>query len=180
MKLKQIILFCSIGLLITNNAFAFVNCQSKYDSDKRSLPSKRGNCSVCHINPAGGGPQNEFGIAFKQNGFMLTDELVAKFPNLFQKPIPSSGGNQVQQPSPRIKRIKPNKVKINVQSMVSITGKNFVSGAKAFIDGSEVLTTFKSNVKLVIDFILNTVGIHEIKVQNPDGQESEAVKIKAK
>ena len=193
MLLRKIIFLFLIGCLTVNSSFAFVNCQSKYDSDKRSLPSKRGSCGVCHINPTGGGPQNEFGVAFKNAGFMLTDELVAKFPNLFQKsqdePIFPSGGSTSTSSSssgedkaaaPLIKRVTPKIVKVNVQSMLLIMGKNFMDGTKTIIDNNEVLTTFKSNVLLVIDFILNTVGAHELKVKNPDEQESNAVKIKGK
>ena len=192
MRLKEIFLVLCLSTLFVSNAFAFQNCQSKYDSDKRSLPSIRGMCNVCHISPNGGGPTNEFGMAFEQAGFMISDSLVAKFPNLFQKPseepspspnagsTTSSSSSSGQEVTPVIKRIKPKAVKINVQSMASVLGKNFTDGAKAFIDGSEVITTFKSKAKLVIDFVLSTVGIHEIKVQNPDGQESNAANITGK
>ena len=193
MILRKIVFVFLISCLTINNSFAFVNCQSKYDSDKRSLPSKRGSCGVCHINPTGGGPQNEFGVAFKNAGFMLTDELVAKFPNLFQKPqaeptppaggstsTSSSGSGEDKAAAPLIKRVKPKIVKVNVQSMLSIMGKNFVDGTKAFIDNNEVVTTFKSNILLLIDLVLNTMGTHELKVKNPDEQESNAVKIKGK
>ena len=185
MKLKAFIL----GLIILfsgNNVFAFINCQSKYDSDKRSLPSLRGSCGVCHINPNGSGPQNAFGTAFKQAGFKITDELVAQFPNLFKKPDttpPSSNqtsSGAVAASSPVIKRIKPKSFKINLQTMASIMGQNFVDGSKAFIDNNEVLTTFKSKVLLLIDFVLNNSGVHEVKVKNPDEQDSNVVKIMAK
>lgn len=188
MKLKEIILVLLALMLSTNNVLAFQNCQLKYDSDKRSLPSKRGQCSICHINPSGSGPQNEFGLAFKNAGFKITDELVTKFPNLFQKPeqepLPSvntsSSSGSLEAPKPTIKRIKPTKVKVNVQSMISIMGKNFTLGSKAFIDNNEVLTTFKSSVLLIADFILNTLGLHEVKVKNSDGGESNTVKLKTK
>lgn len=172
MKLKQIVLFFLIWLLTTNYAHAFQNCQLKYDNDKRSLPSLRGNCGICHINPAGGGARTAFGQAFADAGFKITDDLVIRFPDLFQK---QSGTGP-----PVIKRIKPSSVKANVQFMISIMGKNFIDGSKAIIDNNEVLTTFKSKFMLIADFILNTVGVHELKVKNPDGQESNTVNIKAK
>ncbi len=182
MKLKQIILLLSLLFIFSHNsAVAFQNCQFKYDNDKRSLPTLRGMCNICHLNTNGSGPENEFGAAFKTAGFNITDDLVAKFPNLFQKPTSnnsSSSGDIVQKPI--IKRIKPNKVKTNVQTMISIMGKNFVDGAKTFIDDNEVITTFKSNAKLIADFILTTVGPHSVKVQNPDEQESNVVKVKAR
>ena len=189
MKLKSIIIVCLVSILCINEAFAFVNCQPKYDNDKRSLPSLRGKCSVCHINPNGSGPENAFGTAFKDAGFKITDELVAQFPNLFKKPdteptLPpssdqTSSGTQAASP-PVIKRIKPSIVKTNLQAMASIMGQNFVSGSKAFIDNNEVLTTFKSKVLLLIDFVLSSTGVHEVKVKNPDSQESNTVKLMAK
>lgn len=190
MKLKEIIFVFLVQILLIQSAFAFPNCQAKYDSDKRSLPSKHGQCSVCHINPSGGGPTNEFGKAFASAGFMITDALVASFPNLFQKTnedqnpsgsagVSSSSGS-AQLPAPFIKRIKPNKFKVNMQSMAQIMGQNFVNGTKALIDNNEVMTTFKSKAMLVIDFVLSSVGSHDLKVKNPDGQESSPVKIKVK
>ena len=175
------LLFCS---MLSANAFS--NCQVKYDEDKRSLPSLRGMCNVCHLSESGSSPRNEFGSAFANAGFMITDDLVAKFPNLFQKPQgdnsipPSTGGVSEQQSSPMIKRVKPNKFKIDVQSMISIIGQNFVNGAKAFIDTNEVLTTFKSKALLIANFVLNSAGVHELKVKNPDGQESNIVKVKSR
>ena len=186
MKLKQItfaffLLFLISGL---NNTHAFSNCQVKYDSDKRSIPALRGMCNVCHLNPNGSGPENEFGTAFKNTGFKITDDLVAKFPDLFQKqasiPLAGSTSSSGETPKPVIKRINPAKVKTNVQTMISIMGKNFANGAKTFVDNNEAVTTFKSNVLLFADFILNTVGAHEVKVQNPDEQESNTVKVKGK
>ena len=195
MKLNQIISFF-LALIITfstlSYAYAFSNCQVKYDSDKRSIPALRGMCNVCHLSPNGAGPQNEFGAAFKSAGFKITDELVAKFPDFFQKQAPSNNPSPSTTPPPAatsssgetlkpiIKRINPNKVKANVQTMISIMGKNFVNGAKTFVDSNEVITTFKSNVLLIANFILSTVGTHDVKVQNPDGQESNTVKVRVK
>ena len=174
MLLSKVILVLLCILLFANNAFAFSNCQSKYDSDKRSLQSLRGNCSICHLNnPSGGGPRTEFGNAFAEAGFKITDALVAQFPNLFQK-------SQDASTEPVIRRVKPKSVKTNVQTMLSVMGQNFVTGSKAFIDNNEVLTTFKSNMLLIIDFVLDTVGLHNLKVENPDGQKSNTVKVKAK
>ena len=175
MLVRQLILVFFSILLSINHVLAFSNCQIKYDSDKRSLPSKRGDCSICHLNnPNGGGPRTEFGNAFANAGFKITDALVAQFPNLFQKPAATGT------PAPQIRKINPKSVKVNVQSMISIMGKNFAEGVKAFIDENEVVTTFKSNMLLIVDFVLDTLGLHDLKVENSDGQESNTVKVKAK
>ena len=173
MVLNRVCLVLLCILLFADNVFAFSNCQTKYDGDKRSLPEFRGMCNLCHLSPSGGGPQNEFGRAFANAGFKITDELVAGFPQFFQKPKPEIT-------APIIRKIKPKKVKINVQSTISIMGKNFVQDTKAFIDNNEVLTTFKTNMLLFANFVLSTAGIHKLKVKNPDEQESNIVKINVK
>ena len=179
MIFKKLLIVCLCILLSTNNVFAFQNCQLKYDNDKRSLPSLRGNCSICHLNnPNGGGPRTEFGNAFAEAGFKITDEIVSKFPNLFQKP--QSNESPSSSPAPHIGKIKPKAVKVNAQSMISIIGKNFTEGTKAFIGNNQVLTTFKSNMLLIIDFVLDTLGLHDLKVENPDEQGSNTKKVKAR
>ncbi|PYV19825.1 MAG: hypothetical protein DMG07_01025 [Acidobacteria bacterium] len=40
-------------------------------------------CGVCHENPQGGGPRNDFGSAFANAGRRFTPELRAKFPDRF-------------------------------------------------------------------------------------------------
>lgn len=176
--LKQFISAFLLFALTISSAFAFVNCQWTYDNDKRSLPSKRGNCAVCHVDTAGRGPQNEFGKAFLKAGKKITNELVAQFPDLF---IQSEGGSTGPTPkAPLVKRVKPKKVRVNTQSRLKVKGKNFVSDSIALIDENEVLTTFKSNMLLILDVVLDKLGVHTLKVRNPDEQESNTVKVKAK
>ncbi len=182
MQKIKLLLFFLIFLLTINAGYAFSNCQFKYDSDKRSLPELRGMCNVCHFSPNGAGPQNEFGRAFKGAGFKITDQLVKQFPEFFKQPEDNSQNSPgTEEPlSPSITRIKPPKVKIGSMIALKIQGKNFIEGAKALIDNNETLTTFKSNILLIVNFVFNAAGIHEIKVQNPDGSESNTVKIKVK
>lgn len=178
MKFKKFIFCFLVSLLLTlsyNNSFAFVNCQGKYDSDKRALPSLKGNCGVCHINPSGSGPQNEFGMAFKAAGFMITDELVAQFPTLFKQADETS-----ESALPFINRIKPKTFVVGKETVIMIKGKNFVEGVKAFIDNNEVITNFKSSMLLIVNFLFDVVGTHELKVQNPDSTESNTVNLKVK
>lgn len=177
-------LFLLVLLLNQLSVLAHPEYLAIYASDKRSLPSLRDKCSVCHISSAGGGPRNQFGIAFQAAGFMITDSLVQRFPDRFKQDASSSGGTSDNSSgsnlAPSVKRVKPVSFMINVQSMLTIIGKDFVSGSKALIDNKEADTTFKSGIKLIVNFILNTAGAHEVKVRNPDGQESKSVKIKAK
>ena len=173
MQYKRIILVLLVYLLTIDKSYAFINCQGKYDSDSRALSSLKGSCGVCHINPSGSGPQNEFGKAFKAAGFMITDDLVTQFPQLFKKPISSSGSD-----SPFINRVKPKSINLNKETTIKVKGKNFADGVKTFIDKNEIATTFKSNMLLIVNFIFDTVGLHELKVQNPSGNESNVVNVK--
>ena len=49
------------------------------------------NCSICHDNPAGGGPRNEFGQAFEAGGYQITPLLRASWPSRFEVPTIESG-----------------------------------------------------------------------------------------
>jgi hypothetical protein len=64
-----------------------VNARPEYlklfAADPASRPDLRNKCSVCHINPAGGGPRNEFGKAFTNAGFEITPALRTQFPDYF-------------------------------------------------------------------------------------------------
>ena len=184
MQKIKLLLFFLIFLLTINAVYAFSNCQFKYDSDKRSLPELRGMCNVCHLNPNGSGPQNEFGRAFKAAGFKITDQLVKQFPEFFKQvennvENSSSSSGSIEQLTPSITRIKPSRIKVGSMTALRIQGRNFIEGAKALIDNDETLTTFKSNILLIVNFVFNTTGQHEIKVQNPDGSESNVVKVNA-
>lgn len=54
-----------------------------FAADPLSRPELRSSCGVCHINPQGGGPRNEFGAAFAAAGRKITPELREKFPDRF-------------------------------------------------------------------------------------------------
>lgn len=54
-----------------------------FANDPRSRPELRNQCSVCHVNPAGGGPRNDFGKAFAQAGLRITPQLRQQFPENF-------------------------------------------------------------------------------------------------
>lgn len=54
-----------------------------FAADPFSRPELRSKCSVCHVNPQGGGARNEFGKAFVNAGFQITPELRRQFPDRF-------------------------------------------------------------------------------------------------
>jgi len=54
----------------------------RYAADPFSKPELR-KCALCHINPEGGGPRNDFGKAFAAAGLEFTPELRKKFPENF-------------------------------------------------------------------------------------------------
>lgn len=54
-----------------------------YAGDQYARPEMRTKCAVCHLNPAGGGPRNDFGKAFQAAGMAITPQLRRQFPDLF-------------------------------------------------------------------------------------------------
>ena len=54
-----------------------------YAADPFSKPELRSQCSVCHVDPAGGSERNAFGKAFLEAGLKITPALRQKFPDRF-------------------------------------------------------------------------------------------------
>jgi hypothetical protein len=54
-----------------------------YEADPFRRPDLAG-CALCHVNPAGGGPRNEFGSAFGEANHRITPLLRATFANNFK------------------------------------------------------------------------------------------------
>lgn len=71
------------GLLAVRTVQARPEYLKIFAADKLSRPELRSKCSVCHINPAGGGERNAFGKAFAAAGFEITPELRKRFPDRF-------------------------------------------------------------------------------------------------
>lgn len=87
-----------------------------YAADPLSKPELR-KCSLCHTNPAGGGPRNDFGKAFAAAGLEITPELRQKFPENFKS-------TQTDQPAVTF---VPGS---DAEAVVELNGKKFVINTK--------------------------------------------------
>lgn len=72
-----------IGVLTVETVKARPEYLKLFAADPLSRPELRNKCSVCHVNPAGGGERNAFGKAFAAAGFEITAELRKQFPDRF-------------------------------------------------------------------------------------------------
>ncbi len=79
---KFFLLGCALALF-AQHATALPDYLKIYDADPFAKPEMKGKCAVCHLNPAGGGPRNEFGRAFAQAGHQITPALRQQFPDRF-------------------------------------------------------------------------------------------------
>ncbi|MFN0110018.1 MAG: DUF5777 family beta-barrel protein [Blastocatellia bacterium] len=86
----------------------------QYAADPLSKAELR-NCALCHTNPAGGGPRNEFGKAFGAAGLEFTAALRQKFPQNFRSD---------QDAKPPVSFISAD------EAVVEINGKKFVINTK--------------------------------------------------
>jgi hypothetical protein len=84
--IKSILLLLAIAAFATTTR-ALPEYLRIYASDPFSRPELRTHCSICHVNPAGSGPRNEFGQAFEAAGKKITPELREKFPALFRPAV---------------------------------------------------------------------------------------------
>jgi hypothetical protein len=82
-RLIKFLFLCSAVALFVNHADALPDYLKIYDADPFANSAMKGKCSVCHLNPAGGGPRNDFGRAFAQAGHRITPELRQQFPDRF-------------------------------------------------------------------------------------------------
>ena len=144
-----------------------------YNNDKFAKPEMKNMCSVCHVSPSGGGPENSFGMVFQANGFKITDDLRQKFPDLF---------NLAQALKPKITRVKPVSIFAGQESKLSVIGVNFSSDMIIFIDGEEstISNTFINSKKVEITITFDSPGKHTIQIQAPDDQKSNVFKVVVK
>ncbi len=72
-----------IGQLSAASVRALPDYLKTYAGDRYARAELRTKCSVCHLNPAGGGERNAFGRAFQANGMTISPEMRRQFPDLF-------------------------------------------------------------------------------------------------
>lgn len=173
------IIFVLLLVLILNPqiALSFPSYLEIYNNDKYAKPEKKNKCSVCHVNPNGGGPLNTFGKAFHDNSFKITNDLRQDFPELF---------DLFKSVEPKITRIKPKAFILNKNTTVLIKGMNFTSELTIRIDEEDVTDpmtlgfVFINSNKIKINVTFDEVGLHTIQVVNELGQVSNAFKVKVK
>ncbi len=172
MKNKTFI-FLLVLFLIPLKANALPQYLEIFNNDKFARPEMKNMCSVCHQNPAGGGPVNSFGKAFDANGHKITNDLRQKFPELF---------NLMQSLAPKIVRVKPMTVTIGQEVKIMIVGNNFANDSTVKIDGSSenIQATFVNPKDIDVTIIFSNIGVHTVQVVNVTGQTSNTFKVKVK
>lgn len=103
-----------------------------YAADPNSKPELR-NCALCHTNPAGGGPRNDFGKAFAAAGLEITPDLRQKFPNNFT-------GAQTEKPAVTF---VPGS---DAEAVVELNGKKFIINTKDKTVREMTTTTGETNL----------------------------------
>ena len=170
---NKIFIFLLILFLIPLRVYALPQYMEIFNKDKFARPEMKNMCSVCHQNPNGGGPLNEFGRAFNANGHKITNDLRQKFPELF---------NLMQTFAPKILRVKPAITNLGQETKIMIIGNNFASDSTVKVDGSSenIQSTFINPSRIDVTITFSTIGVHTVQVVNITGQASNTFKIKVK
>jgi len=82
MRIGRSILFLILLVVEAVPAAAFPGFLQIYQADPLRNPALDG-CVVCHVDPGGGGPRNEFGLAFADNEMTITPLLRSQFSDRF-------------------------------------------------------------------------------------------------
>ena len=170
---KKTFMFLFVLFLIPLRASAFPQYMEIFNKDKFARPEMKNMCSVCHVNPNGGGPLNNFGKTFDANGHNITNNIRQKFPELF---------NLMQSLAPKIIRVKPAVLTIGQEVKIMIVGNNFTGDSVVKIDGSSenIQSTFINPKDIDVTITFSAVGIHTVQVINITGQASNTFKVKVK
>lgn len=111
-----------LGVLLGAFYFVGLTVQARpeylkiFAADPLSRPELRSKCSVCHVNPEGGGEQNAFGKAFAAAGLQITAKLREQFPDRFISPTETQSGR------PRVTFVDGS----DAEAIVEVNGKRFV------------------------------------------------------
>ena len=82
-RLLKLMLLIGACALLSRGVKAFPDYLKVYNADAFAKAEMKGKCSVCHVSPTGGGPRNEFGIAFAAADYKITAALRRQFPAHF-------------------------------------------------------------------------------------------------
>lgn len=148
-----------------------------YNNDPFAKEDMKGMCSVCHVDPNGGGPRNEFGQVFEANNEVITNNIRKQFPELF---------DLFHALAPMIKRIKPRIVTVGKETELQIIGKNFTKDIFLHIDSVSIesLPHIKHEIinstRAVVTVNFDTPGKHIIHFVSPLGLISNTYNVIAK
>ena len=174
---RNVLILLVLFFLFPLNAYSFPQFIDIFNKDPLARPEKKNKCSVCHISPSGGGPLNDFGMAFDANGHKITNNIRQQFPELF---------DLLKALEPKIIRVKPAAFIAGQELHFMILGKNFANDSTVKIDGNEIkdipeaILTFVGSKKINLTITFNDTGVHTIQIVNATGQTSNVFKIKAK
>lgn len=89
--MKSLPAFATLLLFVCQpSALALPQFLQRFAADPFSRPELRDKCLVCHVNPAGSGPRNDFGQAFGRNQFRVTPDLRTSWPDRFLQILTAS------------------------------------------------------------------------------------------